>query len=44
MLEEERNLESRAEKSALKKVPHLKSSPFGRGDDGERKESDRVIE
>ena len=27
-----KNLESRAEESALNKVPHLKSSPFGRGD------------
>src|SRR5579863_1668828 len=28
-----RNLESRAKKRALNKVPHLKSSPFGRGEE-----------
>jgi hypothetical protein len=30
---QKQNLESRAKKCALKKVPHLKSSPYGRGEE-----------
>jgi hypothetical protein len=30
---QKQNLESRAKKRALSKVPHLKCSPFGRGEE-----------
>jgi hypothetical protein len=39
--EQKQNLESRAKKCALDKVPHLKSSPFGRGEEASSRVSQR---